>query len=138
MIGLSGGVDSAVAAYLLKKQGYDVVACFMRNWDAMANNDYLGNPTINDRQCPQEKDYDDAVSVAQALNIPLILLRNIGMMFFLTFLKNTNKEEHRIPMFFVINILNSPLFMNSPNAMTVRWSLWVITQNASWLRVTTF
>lgn len=72
MIGLSGGVDSAVAAYLLKKQGYDVVACFMRNWDAMANNDYLGNPTINDLQCPQEKDYDDAVSVAQALNIPLL------------------------------------------------------------------
>lgn len=72
MLGLSGGVDSAVAAYLLKEQGYDVVACFMRNWDAMANNDYLGNPTINDLQCPQEKDYDDAVSVAKALDIPLL------------------------------------------------------------------
>ena len=61
MIGLSGGVDSAVAAYLLKEQGYDVVAGFMRNWDAFANNDFLGNPTINDNQCPQEKDYQDAV-----------------------------------------------------------------------------
>ncbi len=72
MIGLSGGVDSAVAAYLLKKQGHEVIACFMRNWDALANNDYLGNPTINDPQCPQEKDYDDAVLVAKALDIPLL------------------------------------------------------------------
>ncbi len=72
MLGLSGGVDSAVAAYLLKEQGYEVISCFMRNWDAMANNDYLGNPTVFDRQCPQEKDYDDAVSVAKSLNIPLL------------------------------------------------------------------
>ena len=72
LIGLSGGVDSAVAAYLLKKQGYDVSACFMRNWDALANGDYLGNPTINNSQCPQEKDYDDAVAVAKLLNIELL------------------------------------------------------------------
>ena len=72
MVGLSGGVDSAVAAYLLKKQGYEVVAAFMRNWDAMANGDYLGNPTINDEQCPQEKDYWDAKKVAEKLGIPLL------------------------------------------------------------------
>ena len=72
MIGLSGGVDSAVAAYLLKKEGYEVVGCFMRNWDAFANNDYLGNPTINDDQCPQEKDYQDALKVAKQLDIPLL------------------------------------------------------------------
>ena len=72
MIGLSGGVDSAVAAYLLKKQGYEVVAGFMRNWDAMANGDYLGNPTVNDDQCPQEKDYEDAKKVAEKLEIPLL------------------------------------------------------------------
>ena len=71
MIGLSGGVDSAVAAYLLKQAGHEVVACFMRNWDALANNDYLGNPTINNDQCPQEKDWDDAVKVAELLDIPL-------------------------------------------------------------------
>ena len=71
MIGLSGGVDSAVAAYLLKEQGYDVVCCFMRNWDSMANNDYLGNPTIDDDICPQEKDYHDAVAVAKKLNLPM-------------------------------------------------------------------
>ena len=71
MIGLSGGVDSAVAAYLLKQEGHEVVACFMRNWDAITNGDYLGNPTLNNDQCPQEKDYDDAVKVAEALDIPL-------------------------------------------------------------------
>ena len=72
LLGLSGGVDSAVAAYLLKKQGYEVTGCFMRNWDALANGDYLGNPTINNNQCPQEKDYDDAVAVAKLLDIPLL------------------------------------------------------------------
>ncbi len=72
LVGLSGGVDSAVAAYLLKKQGHDVTGCFMRNWDALANGDYLGNPTINNSQCPQEKDYDDAVAVANKLGIKLL------------------------------------------------------------------
>ena len=72
MVGLSGGVDSAVAAYLLKEAGHEVICCFMRNWDALANNDYLGNPTINDNMCPQEKDYQDAVEVAKKLELPLL------------------------------------------------------------------
>jgi tRNA-specific 2-thiouridylase len=72
MVGLSGGVDSAVAAYLLKKEGYQVVGGFMRNWDAIANGDFLGNPTLNNSQCPQETDYDDACKVAEKLGIPLL------------------------------------------------------------------
>ena len=72
MVGLSGGVDSAVAAYLLKKEGHEVIACFMRNWDALANNDYLGNPTLGGSQCPQEIDYEDALKVAKKLDIPLL------------------------------------------------------------------
>lgn len=72
MLGLSGGVDSAVCAYLLKKEGYDVVCCFMRNWDAMMNNDVLGNPTLNADMCPQEKDYQDAKKVAEALDLPFL------------------------------------------------------------------
>ena len=66
LVGLSGGVDSAVAAYLLKQQGHDVSAAFMRNWDSAANNDYLGNPTIDDDICPQEQDYLDAMKVAMS------------------------------------------------------------------------
>ena len=72
LLGLSGGVDSAIAAYKLIQDGYDVTGAFMRNWDAMANGDFLGNPTVNDNQCPQEKDYDDAKAVAKKLGIPLL------------------------------------------------------------------
>lgn len=71
LLGLSGGVDSAVAAYLLKEQGYDVTCAFMRNWDSYTNNDILGNPTIEDDVCPQEQDYADAKAVADALELPL-------------------------------------------------------------------
>ena len=71
MVGLSGGVDSAIAAYLLLKEGYDVSAGFMRNWDAIANGDFLGNPTLNNDCCPQEADYYDAVKVAEKLGIKL-------------------------------------------------------------------
>ncbi len=72
LLGLSGGVDSAIAAYKLLQQGYEVTGCFMRNWDAMANNDYLGNPTVGDSVCPQEADYHDAAKVAEKLGIPLL------------------------------------------------------------------
>lgn len=72
LLGLSGGVDSAVAAVLLKEQGYDVTCAFMRNWDALANNDILGNPTIQDDVCPQEADYMDAKRVADLLDLELL------------------------------------------------------------------
>ena len=75
LVGLSGGVDSAVAAYLLKKQGYDVTCCFMRNWDSFLNDDVLGNNTLNDAVCPQEADYNDAKSVAESLGLKLETLR---------------------------------------------------------------
>ena len=71
VLGLSGGVDSAVAAYLLKKQGYEVICVFMRNWDSSLNNDILGNPTNNDDVCPQEKDYQDAQAVATHLGLEI-------------------------------------------------------------------
>ena len=71
VVGMSGGVDSSVAALLLQKQGYEVIGLFMRNWDSSINNDYLGNPNLNNNICPQEEDYNDALAVCKKLNIPL-------------------------------------------------------------------
>ena len=71
VIGMSGGVDSSVAAILLKKAGYNVIGLFMRNWDSTINNDYLGNPNLNNNICPQEQDYNDALEVCRKINIPL-------------------------------------------------------------------
>lgn len=71
IVGLSGGVDSAVACLLLKQQGYEVEGMFMRNWDSSLNNDILGNPNDLNDVCPQEKDYMDAVETARLLDIPL-------------------------------------------------------------------
>ncbi len=71
ILGLSGGVDSSVALKLLKDEGYDVEAMFMRNWDSATNNDILGNPDIDDEVCPQEKDFQDAEKVAEQLGIKL-------------------------------------------------------------------
>ncbi len=71
VVGISGGVDSSVAAILLKKQGYNVIGLFMRNWDSTLNNDFLGNPNLNNNICPQEEDYNDAVKVCEKIGIPL-------------------------------------------------------------------
>ena len=71
VIGMSGGVDSSVAAIILKKQGYDVIGLFMRNWDSSMNNDFLGNPNLNEPICPQEQDYNDALNVCEKIGIPL-------------------------------------------------------------------
>ena len=71
ILGLSGGVDSSVALKLLKDEGYEVEAMFMRNWDSATNNDILGNPDISDDVCPQEKDFQDAQKVCDELGIKL-------------------------------------------------------------------
>ncbi|MBQ3295130.1 MAG: tRNA 2-thiouridine(34) synthase MnmA [Erysipelotrichaceae bacterium] len=72
LVGLSGGVDSAIAAYQLKQAGYEVTCCFMRNWDSVLNNDTLGNNTLNNDICPQEEDFNDAKKVADKLGLELL------------------------------------------------------------------
>ena len=71
IVGISGGVDSIVSAYLLQKEGYLVEGLFMRNWDSSINNDINGNPTLNNNICTQEEDYNDALDVCNKLGIKL-------------------------------------------------------------------
>lgn len=60
VVGMSGGVDSSVAALLLKQQGYDVIGIFMKNWD----------DTDENGVCTATEDYEDVVRVCNQIGIP--------------------------------------------------------------------
>lgn len=66
VVGLSGGVDSSVAAYLLKEQGHEVIGLFMRNWNEAS--------VTLEEECPWIDDSRDAMMVAEQLGIPFQVL----------------------------------------------------------------
>lgn len=73
IVGMSGGVDSAVTAHILKEQGHEVIGVFMRNWDSITNNDLLGNPNVTKDAviCPEEEDWKDVVKLGEQIGIPV-------------------------------------------------------------------
>ncbi len=115
LVGLSGGVDSAIAAYLLKQQGHDVTCAFMRNWDSMANNDTLGNPTLDQAICPQEEDFNDAQAVAKSLGLKLLRVDFIKEYWddvFQTFLKEYERGRTPNPDILCNKYIKFHQFMN--------------------------
>ena len=61
VLGMSGGVDSSVAAWLLKQQGYEVIGLFMKNWEDDDDDEY----------CSTRQDWIDAVSVADVVGVDI-------------------------------------------------------------------
>ena len=68
VVGMSGGVDSSVAALLLKRQGYDVVGLFMKNWEDDDDDEY----------CSTRQDLIDVASVADVIDVPLEVVNFSG------------------------------------------------------------
>ena len=102
VVGMSGGVDSSVAAYLLQKQGYKVQGLFMQNWQNEPG-----------EVCTSEVDFQDASKICDQLNIPLhrpTLVTNIGIKYLKNFYQSMKKEERPIPIFCVTEKLNSNHF----------------------------
>ena len=101
---MSGGVDSSVAAYLLKQKGYKVIGLFMKNWESQPN-----------EECTSEIDFKDAEKVCDILNIPLhgvsIFQMITGKKYLNFFFRNIKKVELQIQIFYVTEKLNLDLSM---------------------------
>jgi len=71
VVGLSGGVDSAVTAYLLQRQGHEVVGIFMKNWEDDDRTADADNPSADPGYCTSNIDFVDAAAVADVLGIEI-------------------------------------------------------------------
>ena len=99
VVGMSGGVDSSVAASLLKQQGYDVIGIFMKNWD---DTDEFG-------VCTATEDYKDVIRVCNQIGIPYYAVnfeKQYWDKVFTYFLMNIKQGERQTLMSCVIKKLN--------------------------------
>jgi len=88
---MSGGVDSSVAAWMLKKQGFEVVGLFMKNWEDDDDSEY----------CSTRQDWLDAVSVADLIGVDIEavnFLSNTKTRYLLSFYVNIRLAERPIQM----------------------------------------
>ena len=106
VVGMSGGVDSSVCAYLLKRQGYDVVGVFMKNWDEKKDSGV----------CTVTEDYQDVAKVANEIGIPYYS----GMVSLRISWMNIVTAERQIRTSCAIKKSNSKPFW------TMRWN-WMLT-----------
>ena len=98
-VGMSGGVDSSVAAYLLKESGYEVKGIFMKNWEEDDSD-----------ECSSKEDYEDTRRVCKHLGIELNLVNFSDKYWtnvFETFIQELKKALHQIQIFFAIKRLSS-------------------------------
>ena len=102
VVGMSGGVDSSVAALLLKQQGYQVQGLFMQNWQNEPG-----------EVCTSEVDFTDASKVCDSLDIlctERTLVMSTGIEYLKSFYQNMRKAELQIQIFYVTGRLNLNLF----------------------------
>ena len=84
VVGLSGGVDSSVAAFLLQEQGYDVECIFMKNWE-----------DDDSKICSSANDYNDALEVCEILGLPLHSV-NFSNEYWIRFLHISSKSINQV------------------------------------------
>ena len=99
VVGISGGVDSSVAAYLLKEQGHDVIGLFMVNWEE------------KDGSCTAEEDYEDVKREVYHIFLSIIQ-KSIMIGFLSTFWTSIKRVERLILMFYAIERSNLDHFLS--------------------------
>ncbi|WP_052664068.1 tRNA 2-thiouridine(34) synthase MnmA [Mycoplasmoides alvi] len=97
IVGLSGGVDSAVSALLLKEKGHHVIGIYMVNWDKEINGDFFGSKQSEiEFGCNSEKDFKDAKKIAEQLGIKLLKINFVKEYWDLVFKTVLNEYKNNL------------------------------------------